>query len=41
MKSTIVIFIAFIVLTSCSGTDVNVSETSSQEMGIGKMSGRT
>jgi hypothetical protein len=23
-------FIAFIVLTSCSGTDVNVSETSSQ-----------
>jgi hypothetical protein len=26
-------FIAFIVLTSCSGTDVNVSETSSQGNG--------
>jgi hypothetical protein len=29
-------FIAFIVLTSCSSTDVNVSETSSQGNGIDK-----
>ena len=42
MKSTIVIFIAFIVLTSCSGTDVNVSETNSQgKWELVKMSGRT
>jgi hypothetical protein len=33
MKSTIVIFYRIYLLTSCSGTDVNVSETSSQEIG--------
>ncbi|SEA70254.1 hypothetical protein SAMN05443667_107159 [Flavobacterium gillisiae] len=42
MKSAIIIFIAFTLLTSCSGTDVDVSETSSQgKWELVKMSGRT